>query len=56
MEDYTLEDILNECHLLAAQNKTAMKKRERTYLDKRNYLAPDGTFVVSLNEVVSPSN
>lgn len=38
MEDYTLEDILNECHLLAAQNKIAVKKRERTYLDKRNYL------------------
>ena len=38
MEDYTLEDILNECHLLAAQNKSAMKKRGRTYLDKRNYL------------------
>ena len=38
MEDYTLEDILNECRLLASQNKTAIKKRERTYLDKRNYL------------------
>ena len=38
MEDYTLENILNECHLLAAQNKSAMKKRGRTYLDKRNYL------------------
>ena len=38
MEDYTLEDILIECRLLASQNKTAVKKRERTYLDKRNYL------------------
>lgn len=38
MEDYTLDDILIECRLLAAQNKLAMKKRERTYLDKRNYL------------------
>ena len=38
MEDYTIEDILVECRLLASQNHTAMKKRERTYLDKRNYL------------------
>ena len=38
MEDYTLEDILIECRLLASQNKSAVKKRERTYLDKRNYL------------------
>jgi hypothetical protein len=36
--EYTLEDILKECQILVAQNKTAMKKRERTYLDKRNYL------------------
>lgn len=38
MEDYTLEDILKECRILATQNKSAMRKRERTYLDKRNYL------------------
>ena len=38
MENYTLEDILKECETLAAQNKTARKKRERMYLDKRNYL------------------
>ena len=38
MENYTLEDILKECETLAAQNKTARKKRERVYLDKRNYL------------------
>ena len=38
MEDYTIEDILDECRLLASQNHNAMKKRERTYLDKRNYL------------------
>lgn len=38
MENYTLEDILKECDTLAAQNKTARKKRERVYLDKRNYL------------------
>lgn len=38
MEDYTLEDILTECRLIVSQNKIAMKKRERIYLDKRNYL------------------
>jgi hypothetical protein len=38
MEDYKLEDVLEECRILAAQNKTAKKKRERGYLDKRNYL------------------
>lgn len=38
MEDYKLEDILKECQTLAVQNKTAKKKREREYLDKRNYL------------------
>ena len=38
MENYKLEDILKECQILSAQNKTAIKKRERTYLDKRNYL------------------
>lgn len=38
MEDYKLEDILKECQILSAQNKIAIKKRERTYLDKRNYL------------------
>jgi len=38
MEDYILEDILAECRLLSSQNRSAMKKRERTYLDKRNYL------------------
>ena len=36
--EYELEDVLKECQILVAHNKTAMKKRERTYLDKRNYL------------------
>jgi len=38
MENYTIEDILSECHLLTSQNYVSMKKRERTYIDKRNYL------------------
>jgi hypothetical protein len=38
MENYTIEDILEECQILAAQNKSAAKKRERMYLDRRNYL------------------
>ena len=36
--EYELEDVLKECQILVAHNKTAMKKIERTYLDKRNYL------------------
>ena len=38
MENYTLEDVLKECEVLATENKTSRKKRERAYLDKRNYL------------------
>jgi hypothetical protein len=38
MADYTIEDILKECEVLAVQNKSAAKKRERMYLDRRNYL------------------
>ena len=38
MEDYTLEDVLKECQILATQNKGARAKRKREYLDKRNYL------------------